>query len=783
MSNKNFQLEIQEILIQNNKNLLKNYFSKSNIKPSDNDLKDLIIFAIENDVPNDMIIFLLDQRQDKNVNFEIKDGRKKIPIFIAVAKDNYTLADILLNKYKADINYIYKDEKFRITEYLYYYKFLTSRKLKYVLEKGTSINYRFLYKLIMEKENKFYELRYTNCIFRNDDIIKFLNLYKKCKMNKEIFSDDDICNINNDLKNIIHDIKNRIHINEDLYKISINNHNDETLRITFENDTSEESIIRRRIIQYNLFDKSLDSNNYNYVEKILGYKPLHYMCKNYEEILSNLINKYLTPTEMDKNKNIAKLVISKFIKTSIIIYNKNNPFRTISKEGISFRNLVLNIAIKNKNLEAVKYLCRSSDYWSSSNEINTMDIKREYPIFSAIEYNCYNIFKYLIKRIHNRNIKNSNGLSILTFIIMKNNVDMAKNLLKYENIFINEKDSNSFSPLEYAINQNNAKIVELILNYGIKYNMEISVNKKDDKRKYPLIEAIYKKNFDMVFSILDYCNQINSNIKNIKDNNGNTPLILSYKLGDLKIFNYLLEYYDINQTDLSGNTILHYSLFKKDFNMIKQLLFLGANPFLKNNFDKSPMDIVFNQKNYEIFKIIIQYSNIDLNVKNSEGDSLLTTIIKIKKKKMDCNKKKELIELLIKKGINVNILDKKGNTPLVYAFQNDYSLIYKLLIKNGAYYQNNEENDLWVDEFIQSQKYTILENLYNNGYEMKKLNFNSYKNGNTLLHEAIKYNNPNIIKYLLDYGADTTIKNNDGNNAYEYSKFYHIQDICYILEE
>jgi len=47
--------------------------------------------------------------------------------------------------------------------------------------------------------------------------------------------------------------------------------------ITFENESSEEYVVLNRIIKYDLFEKALYSGNYNYVKKILGYRPFHYM--------------------------------------------------------------------------------------------------------------------------------------------------------------------------------------------------------------------------------------------------------------------------------------------------------------------------------------------------------------------------------------------------------------------------------------------------------------------------------------------------------------------------
>jgi len=170
---------------------LREYFSDYTINPSDyNDFKNLIIYAIDNEASNEIVTFLLDQKQDKDANFEIE---RKTPLLSAVIKDNYILADILIDKYKADINYTYigyysKVKKYEIAEFLYYYynknNNLTDKKLKYIIEKGCKITDQILCELIRKKDNKLYKLIYTYRKFKNDDIVKLLNLYKEYKEKK-----------------------------------------------------------------------------------------------------------------------------------------------------------------------------------------------------------------------------------------------------------------------------------------------------------------------------------------------------------------------------------------------------------------------------------------------------------------------------------------------------------------------------------------------------------------------------------------------------------------------
>jgi len=59
----------------------------------------------------------------------------------------------------------------------------------------------------------------------------------------------------------------------------------------------------------------------------------------------------------------------------------------------------------------------------------------------------------------------------------------------------------------------------MILNYGLKYEIDLNVNEKDSSGNLPLIKAINKNNFDMIIDILDYYIQrkIDINIKIIME--------------------------------------------------------------------------------------------------------------------------------------------------------------------------------------------------------------------------------------------------------------------------
>ncbi|ORX50321.1 hypothetical protein BCR36DRAFT_290270, partial [Piromyces finnis] len=94
------------------------YENKTILKGLNNKSFDILIYVIEINAPLNIIKVIL--HEYKNVNFEIKGNR--IPLFLALQKNNFALADLLI-KNNADINY---NDSYgnNILIYLYFNKYL-----------------------------------------------------------------------------------------------------------------------------------------------------------------------------------------------------------------------------------------------------------------------------------------------------------------------------------------------------------------------------------------------------------------------------------------------------------------------------------------------------------------------------------------------------------------------------------------------------------------------------------------------------------------------------------
>ncbi|KAL6622108.1 ankyrin, partial [Neocallimastix sp. 'constans'] len=743
--------EIISIIKRNKITELKNYINENKINLNQFNSKnfDILIIAIESNSSLEIIEFIIKQGQYKNLNYYIAEDflKYKYPFFTALENNNFEIADFLL-KNKADVNFYRRD----VVNHLNSKKLLNNKNLKYLLSHGFNVTFltpNSLYNLINNFQNDLLEIIFKYYKYDYSCILNLLNLYKNNKLYEER-------KLNNSKGS--NSEKGKINVDEIMYKKALENNNYEALRIIFENESSEEHIILKRIIKYGLFEKAIKSKNYRFVKKILSYYPFNYRNINYEKIISETYH---------NDKNIWKLLIHSFIYTSDDKVNKKfkDTLNMKCDYDVRYLNLLLNIGIRKGDEALIKYLIESGEFKSNLN-INARDINGEYPIITAFYADQPNIFKYLITHGANINSKNNNGMSLLLLSIYGENVGLIKYLLESPKILLYEKDINGNYPLLQAINQNNIEIV-----------------------------SIERNNFDIVFSLVNYGIKHNCNI-NKSNSKGEMPLVLSYSKSDKEIFKYLIKYLGVDK--MCGTVLLGEAFKKNDIEMVNYLLSIGVDLNYEDLLSNSFFINSIGQVSFDILKILLERDHIALNNSNCFGE---TPLIKaIRSNKYTEEQKFYIVKRLLEKGSNVNSIDNSGRSPLVYAIDHKYTSIVKLLIKNGAnIYIKSKDGKSLLENVINSGNYNNIKYLYQlgfNNYRVSAVSFNFFHqlifqnelkllkllidnncnidinmrdsgNGWTLLHYAIFYRDVEIVKYLLENGANPHTKYNLLHDAFD----------------
>ncbi len=128
----------------------------------------------------------------------------------------------------------------------------------------------------------------------------------------------------------------------------------------------------------------------------------------------------------------------------------------------------------------------------------------------------------------------------------------------------------------------------------------------------------------------------------------------------------------------------------------------------------------------------------------------------------------EGIRSMLRLGMDVNITEEEGRTALMFAGYNGHTEIVKLLIDRGAVVDSRDLADRTAllyaatGPFPETVK-VLLE---------KKANINAVDNGehfSPLMHAAAE-GNLDVVKILIDYGADPTLKDVDGDTAESFAR-------------
>ncbi len=248
---------------------------------------------------------------------------------------------------------------------------------------------------------------------------------------------------------------------------------------------------------------------------------------------------------------------------------------------------------------------------------------------------------------------------------------------------------------------NNLNKIKGLIEQGIDFNFV------DNKQRSPFMSALLSQHQEMAQLLLPHVRQLNS-----ADVNHDYPIHIATSNGYRKIVEALLnKNVDVNVTDRLGNTPLILATRHDDGELVKLLLSHGADSQIKNKKNQTAPQIAktlslknamtaFKQKGIKLPSSRQNYAKTDLKTFQAsiaKTDNIYKgwPLINIASLLGEYN----IVDQLIKQGVDINQTDSNGNTALHRAASKGQLKVVKLLIANNIRINavnKKQQTALWV---------------------------------------------------------------------------------------
>ncbi|VVC33012.1 VPS9 domain,Ankyrin repeat-containing domain,Ankyrin repeat [Cinara cedri] len=252
-----------------------------------------------------------------------------------------------------------------------------------------------------------------------------------------------------------------------------------------------------------------------------------------------------------------------------------------------------------------------------------------------------------------------------------------------------------------------------------------------------------------------------------KDEQGLTPLHVAAFYGYPLIIELLLEYgSDINALDNFSRTPAHYAALRGQQNA---LLFLLHNKALmiSDNEGNSPLHLCCSNGHDACVKALLYFmefsdSKLNINVQNNQGDTPLHLCFKWGYS--------SIVQILIEQDGDPLVCNRRGQTCFDCAFNSRMVEIFSIYKKNNIERVRRSSVEItsqqkMIEKIITAisdgdirlvQHYLNIDDENQNVNKSVNVNSYSYK-GYTPLHVAVNSGKIDIVKMLIEYGADVNL--------------------------
>ncbi|HEV2601147.1 MAG TPA: ankyrin repeat domain-containing protein [Candidatus Babeliales bacterium] len=290
----------------------------------------------------------------------------------------------------------------------------------------------------------------------------------------------------------------------------------------------------------------------------------------------------------------------------------------------------------------------------------------------------------------------------------------------------------------------------------------VDINIRNEDGQTPLIYAAKMGKLDVVQFLVAQGADIN-----IQDQLGRTSLMYAIKLSKLDVVKFLIEKgAAVDVQDIGNDTALTYAVQRGSLDVLQLLSTKGATVNIQNRQGWTPLMYAGLAGKIDVIGYLIQ-RGADLNATDNVGDTAL--IQNIRRGKLSS------VYALVEGGADINSKDKDGKTAINIATERSGVAFKERLPTMGTYYeiqryleikqdqQKNKQDDV---PLLMRAAFSSLFDLVHLILKQGNTDVNvRHKNGATALMYAVLGGNPSMVKLLIEAGADINAQTNGGKSV------------------
>lgn len=306
-----------------------------------------------------------------------------------------------------------------------------------------------------------------------------------------------------------------------------------------------------------------------------------------------------------------------------------------------------------------------------------------------------------------------------------------------------------FSPpaVIVAVSANQKEILLHLLEKGASLDCTTVENER------PITIAIRNRNKDMIRLLVDLGVDINSIGGAGIDE---TPLEYAIRTTDLDIVKFLVELgagVNIVNVPRNSKTPLHIAVEEGKRDIVEYLIDKGANINARDINGMSPLHYAITKANVDLVKLLLDKgADIEISDRNRYTPLLLSVSVG----------SMEIARYLIDRGANLGAKDKNGNGVLHLCGEKGYpDLIMYILDKGGENIDINDTNkkkETPLHLAVRNNKEEVVKLLIEKGADINAVD----SIGATPLSVALEVDNLSLAKYLVEKGASLDVELEDG---------------------